>query len=151
MASTLFKNEKKCDLQEKILNSLKKKIDNETGFDVCLWQLSYSYMKFIVNYTNKKLINQTKILNFLTEQMESQTFHELQNLKFKKSITIKHLDSENELHYIWEHRRDKTHPHGKVKIFCSGGVDFGRDDAGSVWTKFGREDWELYLWAEEEN
>ena len=108
-------------------------------------------MKFIVNYTNKKLINQTKILNFLTEQMESQTFHKLQNLKFKKSVTIKHLDSENELHYIWEHRRDKTHPHGKVKIFCTGGVDFGRDDAGSVWTKFGREDWELYSWAEDEN
>ena len=66
-------------------------------------------------------------------------------------IKIKHVDSENELHYIWEHRRDKIHPHGKVKIFCSGGLDIGRDDSGSVWTRFGFEDWKLYTWAEDEN
>ena len=124
MASKQFKKyEKKCDLQEKFLGSLKKKIDNETGVDVCLWQLSYSYMRFVILYKNKQLINQTKILEYIKEQMESQTFQELENLKFKKKITIKHFDSENELHYIWEHKRDKTHPHGKVNIFCSGGVN----------------------------
>ena len=139
----------KTDLQEKILDSLKKIIDNETGVDVCLWQLSYSYMIFKICYTEKTLINQTKVLDFVKEQMESEIFQKLQNHRFKKRIKIKHVDSENELHYIWEHRRDKTHPHGKVE--WSGGVDFGRDDAGSVWTRFGFKDWELYSWAEDEN
>ena len=74
----------KCDLQEKILSSLKKKIDNEIGVDVCLWQLSYSYMKLIIRYTYKQLIDQTRILDFLKEQMESKLFQELMNLKFKK-------------------------------------------------------------------
>ena len=91
MASKQFKkHEKKCDLQEKILSSLKKKIDNEIGVDVCLWQLSYSYMKLIIHYTNKQLIDQTRILDFLKEQVESELFQELKNLKFKKQITIEH-------------------------------------------------------------
>ena len=138
-------------LQENFLDTLKKRIDNETGVDVWLWQLSYSYMVFKICYKNKALINQTKILDYLKEEMEKETFQKLQNLRFKKMIKIELVESENELHYIWEHRRDKTHPHGKVKIFCSGGIDFGRDDAGSVWTRFGFEDWELYTWAEDEN
>ena len=71
---------KKCDLQKKILSNLKKKIDNEIGVDVCLWQLSYSYMKLIIRYTNKQLIDQTRILDFLKEQMESELFQELMNL-----------------------------------------------------------------------
>ena len=83
--------------------------------------------------------------------MESETFQKLQNLRFKKVIKIKHVDSENELHFIWEHRRDKTHPHGKVKISCSGGLDFGRDDSRSVWARYSFEDWELYTWVEDEN
>ena len=83
MASKQFKKyEKKCDLQGKFLSSLKKKIDNETGVDVCLWQLSYSYMKSIIHCTNKQLIDQTRILDFLKEQMESELFQELRNLKF---------------------------------------------------------------------
>ena len=134
-----------------IFKQFKKKIDIEAGVDVCLWQLSYSYMRLIVCYTNKELINQTKILDFIKEQMESDTFQKLMNLKLKKKITITHVDSENELRYIWEHRRDKRHPHGNVKIFCSGGVHFGRDDAGSVWCRFGFGEWELHSWAEDEN
>ena len=141
----------KTNLQENFLDSLKKRIDNETGVDVCLWQLSYSYMILKICYTNKALINQTDILDYVKEKMISETFQKLQNFRFKKQIKMKHVDSENELHYIWEHKRDKTHPHGKVKIFCSGGIDFGRDDAGSVWTRFGFEDWELYSWVEDEN
>ena len=138
-------------LQETFSKSLKKEIDNELGAGVCLWKFCYSYMRLIVCYTNKELINQTKILNFINEQMQTQTFQELVNLKFKKKITIEHVNSENELHCIWEHRRDKTHPHGKVKIFCTYGLDYGMDDAGRVWSRFGREDWKLHSWAEDEN
>ena len=67
-----------------IFKQFKKKIDNEAGVDVCLWQLSYSYMRLIVCYTNKELINQTKVLDFIKEQMESDTFQKLMNLKLKK-------------------------------------------------------------------
>ena len=152
MSSQKFKKfDKKCNLQENFLSTLKKKIDNEVGVDVCLWQLSYSYMTLIVCYKSKQLIDQEKILTFLKEQMETEIFQELMNLKFKKKIVIKHVDSKNELRYVWEHCRDKTYPHGDVKIFCSGGVDFSRDDAGSVWCRFGFGDWELHSWAEDEN
>ena len=59
MPSEKFKKfEKKVNLQESFLSVLKKKIDNEVGVDVCLWQLSYSYMKLIVCYKSKQLINQ---------------------------------------------------------------------------------------------
>ena len=100
-----------------IFKHFKKKIDNEVGVDVCLWQLSYSYMKLIVCYKRKQLIDQDKILTFLKEQMENEIFQELMNLNFKKEILIKHVDTENELRYIWEHTRDKNHPHGEVKKF----------------------------------
>ena len=125
MASKKF--EKKCNLQESFLSNFKKKIDTEPGIDVCLWKLSYSYMKLIVCYTHKELINQTKILETLKEKMEGENFQQLMNLSFFKKIKIQHIDSENELRYIWEHKRDKLHPHSNVNIFCSGGVDFGRD------------------------
>ena len=144
-------NLEKTNLQEKFLDNLKKKIDNKTGVDVCLWKLSYSYMIFKICYTDKTLINQKEILDYVNEQMESETFQKLQNLRFKKMIKIEHVDGENELHYIWEHRRDKTHPHGNVKIFCNFGIDFGNDDAGSVWSHFGFEDWKFYRWAEDKN
>ena len=57
-------------------------------------------MKLIICYTNKQLIDQTRILDFLKEQMESELFQELKNLKLKKTKTIEHLDSENELRYV---------------------------------------------------
>ena len=85
MSSLKFKKcEKKCNLQEEFLDSLKQKLDNEVGVDVCLWQLSYSYMKLIICYTNKQLIDQTKILNFFKNQMESEVFQELMKHKLKK-------------------------------------------------------------------
>ena len=85
MPSEKFKKfEKKCSLQESFLSVLKKKIDNEVGVDVCLWQLSYSYMKLIVCYKSKQLINQPKILDFLKQQMESEIFQELMNFNLKK-------------------------------------------------------------------
>ena len=148
MATKKF--EKKCNLQESFLSSLKKKIDTEVGVDVCLWQLSYSYMKLIVCYTNKQLINQTKILETLKEETEGENFDQLMKLSFKKKKKIQHIDSENELQYIWEHKRDKLHPHDNVNIFCSGGADFGRDDAGSIWCRFGFGNWEFHSWKEDE-
>ena len=108
-------------------------------------------MKLIICYTNKQLIDQTKILNFFKNQMESEVFQELMKHKLKKKKEIQHLDSENELRYIWVHTRGKSHPHGNVNIFCSGGVDFGRDDAGSIWSRFSFGDWKLHSWAEDEN
>ena len=63
---TSEKLKKKCNLQETFLKSLKKQIDTESGVDVCLWQLSYSYMKLVVCYKSqqyKELINQT-LLDF---------------------------------------------------------------------------------------
>ena len=50
----------KIDLQEKFLNNLKEKIEKENGVDMCLWQLSYSYMKLKICYTNKNLIDEKK-------------------------------------------------------------------------------------------
>ena len=35
-----------------------------------------------------------------------------------------------------------------LKIFASGGVDFGQDDAGSICTRFGFGKCELHNWAE---
>ena len=81
---TTKKFEQKCNLQESFLSSLKKKINMEPGVDVCLWQLSYSYMKLIVCYTSKELINQTKILETLKEKMECENFQQLMNLSLKK-------------------------------------------------------------------
>ena len=107
-------------------------------------------MKLIVCYTDEELINQTKILETLKEIMEGENFQQLMNLSFLKQIKIQHIDSENELRYIWEHKRDKLHPHSNVNIFCSGGVDFGRDDAGSIWCRFEFGDWELHARKEDE-
>ena len=75
----------KTDLQENVLDILKKRIDNETGVDVCLWQLSYFYMIFKICYTNKTLINQAEILDYVKGQIESKTFQKLQDLRFKKN------------------------------------------------------------------
>ena len=52
---------------------------------------------------------------------------------------------------MWECARDKTHPHGNVKIYASNfikNIDYGRDDTGSIWVRFGFDKWELLDWAE---
>ena len=54
-------------------------------------------MKLIVCYTNKELINQTKILETLKQEMEGENFKQLINFGFFKKIKIHHIDSENEL------------------------------------------------------
>ena len=140
--------QQKVDIQESFLSSLKKKFDNELGADVCLWQLSYSYMRLTICYTEKQKINEKKLIETLYQEMESENFKKLIDLGFKKEFKKAHINIENEIRYVWEKKRDKLHPHGNVHIFCSGGVDFGRDDAGSIWCRFGFGDWELHSWKE---
>ena len=82
MATKQF--EQKCNIQESFLSSLKIKIDNEPGVDFCTWRLSYSYMELIVCYTDKKLVNETKILESLNQEMKGEVFGQLINLRFKK-------------------------------------------------------------------
>ena len=141
----------KVQLQQSFLNSLRHKFNTEPGVDVTLWQLSYSYMKLIVNYINKEELNKNKQIEILNKEMESDTFKSLIDLGFKKEFKIDDCCYDCEIRYIWECARDKAHPHGNVKIFASdlpSRVTFGRDDAGSVWTKFGWGKWELCTWAE---
>ena len=138
--------------KEKFLDSLRKKIKNEIGVTECLWKLSKTYIKIIACYENIKLINQKKILDFLIEEIETEIFKELLNLNFKKKIIVKNLNHKNEIQYIWESKRDKQFPYGKVKILQSyGSIGYGRDDAGSVWRSVGFNKWELVEWAEDEN
>ena len=86
----------KIDLQEKFLKNLKEKIDKENGVDVCLWQLSYSYMKLIICYTVKNEINEKKFLDLIKEEMKLETFQNLiVNFNFKNLINIDYLDNEN--------------------------------------------------------
>ena len=134
----------KVELQESFLNSLREKLKDKPGVDVTLWQLSYSCMPFVICYTNKNELNETKFIETVNEEMEGESFKLLIDLGFKKNFNIKYLNIDNEIRYVWECARDKTHPHGNVKIFASGGVDFGQDDAGSVWTRFGFKKWELH-------
>ena len=108
----------KIDFQEKFLKSLKEKIDKENGVDICLWQLPYSYMKLNICYTNKNLVDEKKNLDLIKEEMKLEKFQNLViSFNFKNLVNIKHLNSENEIHFIFEHRRDQSHPHGRLKIF----------------------------------
>ena len=140
----------KVELQESFLNSLRHKFNSESGVDVTLWQLSYSYMKLIVNYTIKEKMNENKQIEILNKEMESDIFKSLIGFGFKKEFKIHDCSSDCEIRYIWECARDKTHPHGNVKIFASdlaSSITYGKDDAGSVWTEFGWGKWELCTWA----
>ena len=74
----------KIEIQESFLNGLRQKFKGEPGIDVTLWQLSYSYMKFIVCYTNRDDLLK-KILN---EEMEGEIFKLLIDFGFKKNFKI---------------------------------------------------------------
>ena len=81
--------------------------------------------------------------------MEGDIFKSLCDFGFKKEFKIDNCDFE--IRYIWEHTRDKTHPHGKVRIYASDTIrqyHYGTDDAGSNWIRFGCGKWELLKWAE---
>ena len=86
--------------------------------------------------------------------MQLETFQNLMiSFNFKNLVNIKHLKSDNEIHFIFEHRRDKSHPHGKLRIFSTYcGISFAHDDANSIWIRFfPNDDWKLKTWAEDEN
>ena len=89
-------------------------------------------MTITINYFNKENINEKEILEIVKKEMTTPIFVILKNENFKKEINLKYVN--NELWITWEHERGREHPHGQVKIFCSGGgVSYGTDEAGSVW------------------
>ena len=141
----------KVKIQESFLNSLREKFKGEAGVDVTLWQLSYSYMKFIVCYTNRNDLNENKQIDILNQEMDSEIFKLLIDFGFEKKFKIDDYSIDFEIRYVWECARDKTHPHGRVKIYASNfikNIDYGTDDAGSNWVRFGFGKWELLNWAE---
>ena len=140
--------------QNKFLDSCKEKIDKKNEVKVCLWKLSYSFMKLKIMIKDYEFVNQNEIVNIINEEMESETFNNLvTNFKFKKAFVFKNKLFKNELCYIFEKNRDKKMPHGKVKIWASDYLyNYGRDVAGSTWRKFRLDfngEWELVEWAEE--
>ena len=140
---------------KKFLKSCKEKIDKKNGVQICLWKLSYSFMKLKIMIKDNELINENEIANIINEVMELETFNNLViDFKFKKAFVFKNKLFKNKLCYIFEKNRDKNMPHGKVKIWASDYVyNYGQDIAGSMWRKcrfdFNRE-WELLEWAEDE-
>ena len=76
----------KVEIQESFLNSLREKFKGEPGVDITLWQMSYSYMKFIVCYTNKNELKENKQIEILNEEMESDIFKLLIDLVLKKNL-----------------------------------------------------------------
>ena len=98
----------KVEIQESFLNSLREKFKDEPGVDITLWQLPYSYMKFIVCYTNKNELNENKQIEILNEEMESYIFKLLIDLGFEKKFKIDDYSIDSEIRYVWECTREKT-------------------------------------------
>ena len=135
-------------------NSCKEKIDKKNGVQICLWKLSYSFMKLTVITKDYDFINENEIPNKINDEMELETFNNLViNFKFKKAFVFKNKLFKNELSYKFEKNRDKNMPHGKVKIWASDHLyNYGKDAAGSSWRKFRLDfdqPWELVGWAED--
>ena len=129
--------------QREFLNNLQKKIKNEENISSCLWRLSYSHMHLTISFLKKENINEEKILEIVKKEMGTPIFVSLMNENFKNEINSKYVN--NELWFTWERERDREHPHGKVKIFCSGGgVSYGTDEAGSVWWSAKVGEWKLH-------
>ena len=67
-----------------------------------------------------EFVNENEIVEIINKEMESETFNNLViNFKFKKAFVFKNKLFKNELCYIFEKKRDKNMPHGKVKIWAS--------------------------------
>ena len=119
------------DYQNQFLNNLRKKIKNEKNVNSCLWKFSYSHMKLTISLFNKENIEEKKNLDIVKKKMTTPIFVLLMNENFKNETNIKYVNGE--LWITWERERDREHPHGQVKIFCSGGgISNGTDEAGSV-------------------
>ena len=141
----------KVEIQRSFLNTLRKKLKGEPGVDMTLWQLSYSYMKFRVCYTNRNELNENKHIDILNQEMDSEIFKLLIDLGFEKKIKIDDNSTDSEIIYVWVCSRDKTRPHGDVKIYAVNfikNIKYGTDDAGSNWVCFDSGKWELLKWAE---
>ena len=121
---------------------------------MCLWKYSYSFIKIKVIATNTAKINKHDILKLVSEEMKSQTFKNLvENFNFKNGFIIKNQLYKSKLSYIFERKRDRSRPHGKVKYLGSDpNYDYGHDKAGSSWRCLRfvtNPKYELLEWAED--
>ena len=105
-------------------------------------------MKLTISYLNKNDFNESEIIEFIKKTMTTPVFVRLMNENFKKDLKMENYDGE--MIIIWERERDRDHPHGKVKIFMSGGgISFGTDEAGSTWwSSSGTSTWKLHSYKE---
>ena len=144
---------KQTDMEYEFVKSLKKNIDLEHGVRICLWKFCYSFMKIKVIVSNASEIKKHKILKIVSDEMKSPTFEILvQDFNFKNGFIIKNKLFKNKLTYIFERKRDRLRPHGKVKWQGSDQYyNYGLDQAGSSWhcLRFVRDPkHELLEWAE---
>ena len=127
------------DMEYEFVKSLKKKIDLECGVGICLWRFCYSFMKIKVIGNNVGEINKHKILKIVSDEMNG--------------FTIKNKLFKNKLTYVFERKRDRLTPHGKVKWLGSDQYyNYGHDQAGSSWRclRCVRDPkYELMEWAED--
>ena len=126
----------------------------EYGVRICLWKYSYSFMKIKVIVGDENKIDKHTILKIVSDEMKSQTFEILVgNFNFKNGFTIKNQLFKNKLSYIFERKRDRLTPHGKVKWVGSDPYyNYGHDQAGSSWRclRCVRDPkYELLEWAED--
>ena len=131
------------DKQNKFLDFLKKQIDEKPGIDICLWKLSYSFMKVKLLINDLKKFNQNKIINLIKRTMNSELFN---NLHFKKQLFVKNrLFQKNQISYCFERIQDENRPFGKITFLAADPYyEYGRDEAGSSWRRFCLDrDWEL--------
>ena len=110
-------------------------------------------MKIKVMVSDISKIDKHKILKIVSDQMKPQTFEILvENFHFKNGFTIKNQLFKNKLSYIFERKRDRLRPHGKVKWLGSDpNLNYGHDQAGSSWRclrYFRDPKYELLEWAE---
>ena len=134
--------------QLQFLRALRNNIKKKSYVKACLWSASYSHMKLTISYLNKNDFNESEIIEFIKKTMTTPVFVRLMNENFKKDLKVENYD--DEMIIIWERERDRYHPHGKVKIFVSGGgVSYGTDEAGSTWcSSFGTSTWKLHSYKE---
>ena len=142
------------DIQYEFVKSLKKEIDLEHGVRICLWKYSYSFMKMKVIVGDESKIDKHKILKIVSDEMKSQTFEILvKKFNFKNGFTIKNQLFKNKLSYIFERKRDRLRPHGKVSwVGSDPNYNYGHDKAGSSWRclRYVRDPkYELLEWAKD--
>ena len=119
-----------------------------------MWKYTFSFMKINVIVSDISKCDKHKILKIVSDEMRSQTFEILmENFNFKNGFTIKNKLYKNKLSYIFERKRDRLRPHGKVKFIGSHPYyNYGHDRAGSSWRclrNVSDPKYELLEWAED--